>query len=477
MILLLSACLALPVAAQQDEPDPAQATAGESAATEAPREEPAESGPAPVATQAPSLEQAYQKEFAFLQGQKRDLERRIADFEAASEADLEQLQVDIRSLERQVVEATSRGDRLEDQVFESERSVESARDNVNLLANTFLQAEATIDGWDAPALEGDEVPQAEDVTAMFETGLETLDRFGSVRSDSGEFFLADGTRVSGEIIHVGRIASFGVSDRGAGTLAPAGEGELKMWNEASGEAARALAAGTMVSPLPIFIYETLNAEVEKKGAQGVFQTVSDGGVIGWIIFFLGMLALVLVILRAVFLGRAGASTGKILDDISDHVRRGDKEAALSVLKKRQGATARVVAAAIRNLDRDREHLEDIVSESILHESGHLNRFGAFIMVIAAVSPLLGLLGTVTGMISTFDVITEFGTGDPKLLSGGISIALVTTELGLIVAIPTLLFGNLLSSWAERIKDDMEKATLRVSNQYGEARAEAGQGGA
>jgi len=131
-----------------------------------------------------------------------------------------------------------------------------------------------------------------------------------------------------------------------------------------------------------------------------------------------------------------------------------------------------MSAAIRNLDRDREHLEDIVSESILHESSHLNRFGAFILVIAAVSPLLGLLGTVTGMISTFDVITEFGTGDPKLLSGGISIALVTTELGLIVAIPLLLLGNLLSGWAEGIKDNMEKATLRIINQYS-----AGQSGA
>ena len=86
-------------------------------------------------------------------------------------------------------------------------------------------------------------------------------------------------------------------------------------------------------------------------------------------------------------------------------------------------------------------------------------------VIAAVAPLLGLLGTVTGMISTFDIITEFGTGDPKLLSSGISIALVTTEVGLAVAIPALIFGNLLSGWAESIKDEMEKAALHVMNQY------------
>jgi biopolymer transport protein ExbB len=470
LALFFALMLAAPSAAQDTANS--QGEAGEETAAEAQVEQPAEDEPAPVAAQAPSLEQAYQREFAFLQGQKRDLERRIAEFEETAETDRQALQSDIRSLERQVVDLTGRGDRLDESVFESERSVEAARDNVNLLANTFLQAEATIDGWEAPALEGDEVPQPEDVSAMFTTAQEELDRRGSVRRDSGEFFLADGTRVSGEIIHVGRIASFGVSERGAGALAPAGEGELKLWNEESGEAARALAAGQMVSPLPVFIYETLSAEVEKRGAKGVFETISDGGVIGWIIFFLGLLAAALVILRAVFLGRAGASTGKILEDISGHVRRGDKDAALSVLKKRQGATARVVASAIRNLDRDREHLEDIVSESILHESGHLNRFGAFIMVIAAVSPLLGLLGTVTGMISTFDVITEFGTGDPKLLSGGISIALVTTELGLIVAIPTLLFGNLLSSWAERIKDDMEKAALRVTNQYVEARAEA-----
>jgi len=480
-VLLLTACVAAPLWAQTDEPENMQeaaeaaaAQAGENDVAEqegaaqqsAQEQEPAQGE---VTEQAPSLEQAYQKEFAFLQGQKRDLERRIAEFEATAQEDRGELQSEIARLEREVVELGSRADRLDEQVVESERSVETARDNVNLLANTFLQAEATLDDWQAPTLEGDEVPKAEDLTSMFDAGISQLSEAASVRRDSGEFFLDDGTRVSGQLIHVGRIASYGISEGGAGALAPAGEGELKLWNAESGEAARALANGQQVSPLPIFIYESLNSEVEQQAGKGVFETISDGGVIGWIIFCLGLLALALVILRSIFLGRASASTGKIMDDISGHIRRGDREAALQVLQERKDATSRVVAAAVRNLDRDREHLEDIVSESILHESGHLNRFGSFIMVIAAVSPLLGLLGTVTGMISTFDVITEFGTGDPKLLSGGISIALVTTELGLIVAIPTLLLGTLLSSWAERIKDNMEKAALRVSNLYDEAR--------
>lgn len=108
-------------------------------------------------------------------------------------------------------------------------------------------------------------------------------------------------------------------------------------------------------------------------------------------------------------------------------------------------------------------MEDIITEAILQESSILNKFSSTILVIAAVSPLLGLLGTVTGMIETFDIITEFGTGDPKLLSGGISVALVTTELGLIVAIPILLLGTLLASWSESIKLEMERVALKVTN--------------
>lgn len=423
--------------------------------------------PAPERQQ-PSLEQAYQREFAFLQGQKRDLEQRLSQMQQTVQAEKSGLQTDIRSLEADVVDMRGRADRLEDLVFESERAVEAARENTDLLAATFTQADFTLDDAYSADL-GDQAPGAEDVGELFDAALGFLDRGREVWREPGEFFLEDGTRVDGDIVHVGNIAAYGLSERGNGALAPAGDGELKIWNTETAEEAQALAVGRMPDPLPIFLYESLNAEVDKKATKGLFETISSGGVIGWIIFFLGLVGLVMVVLRVVFLQRAGASTDKILDAVSGHVKRGDRNAALEVLKRKKGSTARVVSATIRNLDRDREHVEDIVSESILHENAHLNRFGALIIVIAAVSPLLGLLGTVTGMIATFDVITEFGTGDPKLLSGGISIALVTTELGLIVAIPMLLFGNLLSGWAERIKDDMEQAALRVINQFSDSR--------
>ncbi len=217
--------------------------------------------------------------------------------------------------------------------------------------------------------------------------------------------------------------------------------------------------------MKVFLYESTQKAIEEQVGKTLLSIIHSGGMIAWIIVGLGVLAAIAIVMRSIFLRNSSADTGRVQQEVGSLVAQGNLEAALKACKQLKGSTSRVVASAVRNLDRDRAHIEDIVSEQILHESAHLNRFGAFIMVIAAVAPLLGLLGTVTGMISTFDIITEFGTGDPKLLSGGISIALVTTEVGLAVAIPALIFGNLLSGWAESIKDEMEKAALHVINLY------------
>jgi biopolymer transport protein ExbB len=168
-------------------------------------------------------------------------------------------------------------------------------------------------------------------------------------------------------------------------------------------------------------------------------------------------------LLRVFLWHASSNTTQLVDEVVPYLQKGEMKNALNVCQPAKGAASRVLAATIRHIDSEADHLEDIISESILHETPYLERFESAITVFAAVAPLLGLLGTVTGMISTFDVITEYGTGDPKLLSGGISEALVTTQLGLMVAIPTLLLGNLFSGWAERIKAGMESAALQVTN--------------
>jgi biopolymer transport protein ExbB len=411
---------------------------------------------------------AYQKEYAFLDAQIRDLQSRLGEFESQSARAERERQAQIDRIEGEYINLQSRGDRINDLLTEADRQVASVEDARGTLEATFLQAGSTLEPYGIDELKSEQYLASSDATridVLFDRTSGLLSDLGSVRQEAGSFFLPDGTEVQGEIIRVGNIASYGVSSQGSGALAPAGDERMKIWAQSTPATAEALAAGQSPDMLDVFLYESTTKAIDEKAGKTILSVINSGGTIAWIIVGLGGVAALLVILRIVFLRSASASTGRVAREIGGHVSKGDLDGALEACKQLKGATARVVSAAVRNLERDREHIEDIVAEQILHESAHLNRFGAFIIVIAAVAPLLGLLGTVTGMISTFDIITEFGTGDPKLLSSGISIALVTTEVGLAVAIPALIFGNLLSGWAESIKDEMEKAALHVMNLY------------
>ncbi|MBN2701224.1 MAG: MotA/TolQ/ExbB proton channel family protein [Methylothermaceae bacterium] len=156
---------------------------------------------------------------------------------------------------------------------------------------------------------------------------------------------------------------------------------------------------------------------------------------------------------------AGRGGKKQVKQVLHEVAQGDRDQLLTTLQRAPGAYAKVLEASIAHLQMPEDEWEIAVSDALLQQSVRLDRFSGLILVIAAVAPLLGLLGTVTGMISTFDVITQFGTGDPKLLATGISIALITTQVGLIVAIPTLLLGNVLNGWSSSLKNDLELTAL------------------
>jgi biopolymer transport protein ExbB len=123
----------------------------------------------------------------------------------------------------------------------------------------------------------------------------------------------------------------------------------------------------------------------------------------------------------------------------------------------------VIRNGIQARHEDRETLESVLQESILRELPRLERGVSVMAVLGAIAPLLGLLGTVTGMITTFQVITLYGTGDPKLMSSGISEALVATKWGLCVAVPTMLIHTLLSRRVHGVVSDMEEKAVTLSN--------------
>lgn len=411
------------------------------------------------------LERAYAKEFAYLKAQKQMLTTRLKEVKNTQNKNLYKAKRDLGVLQNVVLKKNALSEKLEDELFSVRQNAQVMSDDTSLIETVMMQSTTTLKPFGIEVLVDANNYQAS-LQTVFEKSDALITTLSTVRSENGKFYVEDGSEKTGRIIKVGNIASYGISDDVSGALVPAGAGKLKIWNgEGSSKSANALANGTVGDEINIFLYENANKEIEEAAEKTIISVINSGGLIGWIIIVLGLAALVLVVLRILFLSSASKSNVKLAATALNVLLTDGKEKALASIKEQKGSTARVIKATIRNLDRDREHIEDIVAESILHESGRLDRFGSMILIVAAVAPLLGLLGTVTGMIATFDIITEFGTGDPKLLSGGISIALVTTELGLIVAIPVLMLGNTLSAWAERIKDSMEHSALHLINEY------------
>ena len=191
--------------------------------------------------------------------------------------------------------------------------------------------------------------------------------------------------------------------------------------------------------------------------------ILGGGPLVWPILAVGLVALILVIERLAFLGRVHANTDTLMDAVNAQVAKGDMKGAWQTAQTQSGRpTSNVIMAGLRLQGCQIEVIKSGLAEGILKEMPRLERFLSVLKVLSAVAPLLGLLGTVSGMINTFHVITAHGTGDPRLMAGGISEALVTTELGLAVAIPILTLSSLLTRRAQHVVTDMEEKAVALT---------------
>ena len=171
------------------------------------------------------------------------------------------------------------------------------------------------------------------------------------------------------------------------------------------------------------------------------ERLGQGGAIGYIILILGAIGVIIIAQRGIGI----LMSRKAIDAQATAKQAGGKN-----------PLGRLQNVAEEMSGDDLEAVGIRLDEQLAEESSLLNRGLPTVAVLAAVSPLLGLLGTVTGMIETFQSITLFGTGDPKLMSGGISQALITTQLGLAVAIPLVLFHSLLVGRVNRIVERLGK---------------------
>ena len=206
-----------------------------------------------------------------------------------------------------------------------------------------------------------------------------------------------------------------------------------------------------------------NALKIKQVEETWWEHINKGGVVIWPLLGLGLAAALIALIKWFQLSALKQVRPSDLQAVLDKVNENDTASALALAKRIKGPAGELLETAIQNTDQSKEMLEEILYERMLHTKPKLDRFLPFISLTAATAPLLGLLGTVTGMINTFKLITVFGTGDPKRLSSGISEALVTTEYGLIIAVPCLLVFAFLSRKAKGILSSMEQTAVGFVN--------------
>ncbi len=185
--------------------------------------------------------------------------------------------------------------------------------------------------------------------------------------------------------------------------------------------------------------QILRAVVQSKTP--IERVKEDGGIVGYVIIGVGLFGLLLCLWKGYSLYTSGSK-----------MSRQKKTETVS----RANPLGRVLAIYSDNPDADIETLELMLDEAILRETAPIETGLSFIKVLYVVAPLLGLLGTVVGMIATFQMITLFGTGDPRMMAGGISTALVTTVLGLVVAIPLTLLHSFLQGKAKALIQVLEE---------------------
>jgi biopolymer transport protein ExbB len=436
------------------------------ASTAIAQDTPTEAAPTePSAEALQPLEAAFQKEYAYLLAERDGLRARLQEHRREAERAKTRAEADIDRLDARITLLETQSEQAQRSLEEIERSASEVLEADDTFHATLFQASNSLTrpGFDL-ALDQDAAlaDKGHILDQAFGEATKRLREGGTVAKTQGTWFDAEGVEHTGDVFLVGEIATYGVADGKGAALIPVGEGRLQGWREGGGTTGEALAAGQTTRDVGLFLHEGRTKRLVDRPPKTLSDILEAGGLVGYVILFLGGVALLLMALRALSLRSAGQGR-ELATAAVQHIERGEIDEAIATCKGSEGVPTRVVSLLLPHLEQDRSSLADRASEALLREAPRIDRFGTAILVIAAVAPLLGLLGTVTGMIATFDIITEFGTGDPRMLSGGISAALVTTQFGLIVAIPALLGGNLLATWGESVHRLAEGAALQVLN--------------
>ncbi len=318
-----------------------------------------------------------------------------------------------------------------------------------------------------PILDKDRFPGIDDFKTITDLFSQEMALSGEVVIRTGSFVDRSGMEQTGDILTIGKFTAAYTTGKETGFL---------RYSENSRQlfALSALPSWSIRRNLKKYTKgKTEDVSLDFSGGAALRQIthkstlidqIKNGGPIVWPILAIGLFALIIAGERTIFLKGVHANTDRVMGKVNELALEGKWKECDDIVKDKKGRPAyNVLKAGLGARAEERETLESVLQEAILKELPRLERFLPILNIMGAIAPLLGLLGTVTGMISTFHVITLYGTGDPRMMSGGISEALVTTMLGLAMAIPIMLIHTFLSRRVEHIIGDLEEKAVALSN--------------
>lgn len=401
----------------------------------------------------------------------------VAEVEKA-EAQAKQLVADVQALQKRNASGQTRHEALtekwstkEVEFREISGNVRIAAKDIEALLNTSQLTALFPNRLDriAPVLEPGYFPGIDDISGMTEVLIDEMKRSGQVTLQEGPYVGRDGENHTGDILTLGKFTAMYRSPEEVGFLTYSTDSKklfalttLPDRKMAKG-IERYLQGETEMVPIDIASGESL---VGIGDHTNIVDEFKEGGDIMWPILLVGLVVVAFTTYKLIYLKRVHGDTDTIMGTVNDLAAKGDWAGVDAFMQKHQNhnwPVVNVIREGISARHEDRETLESVLQESILREMPRLERGVSVMAVLGAIAPLLGLLGTVTGMITTFQVITLYGTGDPKLMSSGISEALVATKWGLCVAVPAMLIHTLLSRRVHGVVSDMEEKAVTLSN--------------
>ncbi len=280
----------------------------------------------------------------------------------------------------------------------------------------------------------------------------------------GNAVTSNGSYEKGKFIIVGPVSYFSSAAGGTGIAQReinAANAVVKDIGEKFAVTIDTLAStGSGLAPVDTTLGDALKLAATE---ETIVEHIKNGGIVMYPILGLATFAFIVAIFKWFEIGAVTRARPQDLGIILDFLKADEREKALGHAKSVKGPVGQMLTAAVENSERENAFIEEVLYERIIATKPHLERMLPLIAVTAATAPLLGLLGTVTGMIKTFKLITVFGTGDASNLATGISEALITTKFGLIIAIPSLILHALLSRKAKSVVASMEQTAVGFVN--------------